>query len=158
MDIYLLSDLYLHLDCPKFVHFLASDERSYRKELYEIAIRRMEKSAIKAQMDIDHFRDLAQRVEECRIKLNKTEVDYGEIPDEFRDPLMDTLMKDPVHLPTSGKIMDRSIIARHLLNSSTDPFNRQKLTENMLEPMPDLKEKIQNWISAKESAAKQCKE
>ena len=154
----LLSDLYLHLDCPKFVHFLASDERSYRKELYEIAIRRMEKSAIKAQMDIDHFRDLAQRVEECRIKLNKTEVDYGEIPDEFRDPLMDTLMKDPVRLPTSGKIMDRSIIARHLLNSSTDPFNRQKLTENMLEPMPDLKEKIQNWISAKESAAKQFKE
>ena len=154
----LLSDLYLHLDCPKFVHFLASDERSYRKELYEIAIRRMEKSAIKAQMDIDHFRDLAQRVEECRIKLNKTEVDYGEIPDEFRDPLMDTLMKDPVRLPTSGKIMDRSIIARHLLNSSTDPFNRQKLTENMLEPMTDLKEKIQNWISAKESAAKQFKE
>lgn len=49
------------------------------------------------------------------------------------DPLMDTLMTDPVRLP-SGTIMDRSIILRHLLNSSTDPFNRQMLTENMLEP------------------------
>lgn len=49
------------------------------------------------------------------------------------DPLMDTLMTDPVRLP-SGTIMDRSIILRHLLNSSTDPFNRQTLTENMLEP------------------------
>ena len=148
----LLSDLYLHLDCPKFVHFLASDERSYRKELYEIAIRRMEKSAIKAQMDIEHFRDLAQRVEQCRIKLNKTEVDYGEIPDEFRDPLMDTLMTDPVRLPTSGNIMDRSIIMRHLLNSSTDPFNRQELKEDMLEPDQELKAKIRKWISEKEQA------
>lgn len=46
---------------------------------------------------------------------------------------MDTLMTDPVRLP-SGTIMDRSIILRHLLNSPTDPFNRQTLTENMLEP------------------------
>lgn len=48
------------------------------------------------------------------------------------DPLMDTLMTDPVQLP-SGNIMDRSIILRHLLNSPTDPFNRQPLTESMLE-------------------------
>lgn len=55
------------------------------------------------------------------------------------DPLMDTLMTDPVMLP-SGNIMDRSIILRHLLNSPTDPFNRQPLTESMLEsgnrPLP----------------------
>lgn len=61
------------------------------------------------------------------------EDDYADAPDEFRDPLMDTLMVDPVLLP-SGKIMDRSIITRHLLNSSTDPFNRQPLTEDMLTP------------------------
>lgn len=42
-------------------------------------------------------------------------------------------MTDPVRLP-SGTIMDRSIILRHLLNSPTDPFNRQTLTESMLEP------------------------
>lgn len=41
-------------------------------------------------------------------------------------------MTDPVMLP-SGNVMDRSIILRHLLNSSTDPFNRQPLTESMLE-------------------------
>lgn len=46
---------------------------------------------------------------------------------------MDTLMTDPVMLP-SGNIMDRSIIARHLLNSQTDPFNRQPLTEEQLKP------------------------
>ncbi len=46
---------------------------------------------------------------------------------------MDTVMQNPVRLP-SGIIMDRHIITRHLLNSSTDPFNRQKLTVEMLEP------------------------
>ena len=38
------------------------------------------------------------------------------------DPIMDTLMTDPVILP-SGTIMERSVIARHLLNPHTDPFN-----------------------------------
>ncbi len=47
---------------------------------------------------------------------------------------MDTLMIDPVRLPTSNKVMDRSIIMRHLLNSATDPFNRQLLTEDRLIP------------------------
>lgn len=77
---------------------------------------------------------------------------------------MDTLMTDPVKLP-SGVVMDRSIIARHLLNSQTDPFNRQPLTEEELIPGkiafsaisfkcqqlsfvisdPELKEKIAAW-------------
>lgn len=63
----------------------------------------------------------------------KCEDEFADAPDEFKDPLMDTLMIDPVLLP-SGTIMDRSIITRHLLNSSTDPFNRQHLTEDMLRP------------------------
>jgi len=47
---------------------------------------------------------------------------------------MDTLMDDPVTLPSSGKIMDRPVIIRHLLNSQTDPFNRQPLSEDDLTP------------------------
>lgn len=43
-------------------------------------------------------------------------------------------MDDPVILPSSGKIMDRPIIIRHLLNSQTDPFNRQPLSEEDLSP------------------------
>lgn len=36
-------------------------------------------------------------------------------PEEFLDPIMGTLMKDPVCLPTSKQIVDRSVIARHIL-------------------------------------------
>ena len=42
-------------------------------------------------------------------------------------------MTDPVILP-SGTVMERSVIARHLLNSHTDPFNRQPLTPDQLQP------------------------
>lgn len=47
-------------------------------------------------------------------------------------------MSDPVQLP-SGIIMDRAIIIRHLLNSQTDPFNRQPMTEEELKPGNILK-------------------
>lgn len=43
-------------------------------------------------------------------------------------------MDDPVILPSSGKVMDRPVIIRHLLNSQTDPFNRQPLSEDDLTP------------------------
>ena len=38
-------------------------------------------------------------------------------PDEFLDAIMGTLMKEPVILPSSRQIVDRSTIARHLLRS-----------------------------------------
>lgn len=65
------------------------------------------------------------------------------------DPLMDTLMDDPVVLPSSGKVMDRSVIMRHLLNSNTDPFNRQPLSEDMLKDAAELKQRIQEWKNKK---------
>ncbi|CAG5126106.1 unnamed protein product, partial [Candidula unifasciata] len=63
-------------------------------------------------------------------------------------PLMDTLMMDPVILP-SGQVMERAIITRHLLNSQTDPFNRQPLREDQLVPATDLKRKIDDWLAEK---------
>jgi len=58
---------------------------------------------------------------------------------------MDTLMDDPVTLPSSGKVMDRPVIIRHLLNSQTDPFNRQPLSEDDLTP-GNITELIQQII------------
>ncbi|KAK6049537.1 u-box domain protein [Cooperia oncophora] len=60
-------------------------------------------------------------------------MELEDAPEEFKDPVMDTLMEDPVRLP-SGHIMDRKHIMRHLLSSQTNPFNRAPLTEEELEP------------------------
>lgn len=76
--------------------------------------------------------------------MSRSDELHEDAPDEFKDPLMDTLMTDPVLLP-SGQIMDRAVIMRHLLNSNTDPFNRQPLTEDMLLPGKIL------WVFKKKS-------
>ncbi|XP_051844560.1 ubiquitin conjugation factor E4 B isoform X1 [Antechinus flavipes] len=145
-----LTDIYLQLDCARFAKAIADDQRSYSKELFEEVILKMRKAGIKSTIAIEKFKLLAEKVEEIVAKNARAEIDYSDAPDEFRDPLMDTLMTDPVRLP-SGTIMDRSIILRHLLNSPTDPFNRQMLTESMLEPVPELKEQIQTWMREKQN-------
>ncbi|XP_016112526.1 ubiquitin conjugation factor E4 B-like isoform X3 [Sinocyclocheilus grahami] len=145
-----LTDIYLQLDCARFAKAIADDQRSYSRELFEEVISKMRKAGIKSTIAIEKFKLLLEKVEEIVARNSQSEMDYSDAPDEFKDPLMDTLMTDPVQLP-SGNIMDRAIILRHLLNSPTDPFNRQPLTESMLEPVPELKERIQAWMREKQT-------
>jgi ubiquitin conjugation factor E4 B len=72
-----------------------------------------------------------------------------DVPEEFLDQLMFTVMEDPVLLPSSKTILDRSTIIAHLLNSATDPFNRSPLQIDELIPEIELKAKIDRWKAAK---------
>ena len=65
-------------------------------------------------------------------------------------------MSDPVRLP-SGKVVDRATITRHLLSNETDPFSRQKLTVDMIEPADDVKQKILEYREAKRAEARAAK-
>lgn len=91
----------------------------------------MTKINIKAQHKIESFLEIMTEVETILSTKRQLEMDFSDAPEHFKDPLMDTIMDDPVILP-SGTVMDRHVIIRHLLNASTDPFNRQHLTEDML--------------------------
>ena len=76
------------------------------------------------------------------------EEDIGEAPEEFlggleggrernaakyhshlqpTDPIMFSVMEDPVILPGSRATVDRTTIRSHLLSDAHDPFNRQPL-------------------------------
>jgi len=57
-------------------------------------------------------------------------------------------MTDPVELP-SKKVVDRSTIKKHLLNDSTDPFNRAPMTEKDLIALPDLQKRIEEYKKKK---------
>ena len=48
------------------------------------------------------------------------EEELGDIPDEFLDPLLYTLMEEPVILP-SNTTVDLSTIRAHLLSDQHDP-------------------------------------
>ncbi len=67
-------------------------------------------------------------------------------------------MNDPVMLPNSKVIVDRTtigiiiylnIIETHLLSDPTDPFNRTKLSKDDLISCPELKEKIIAYKNSK---------
>ena len=147
----LLSDIiqvFMNLsDQRQFIDSVAADGRSYTKELFqkagEIALRR----SLKTQDEVDRLYLFVDKVEEAKALL-EAEDDLGEVPDEFlgmslqfylhissltyaklsSDPLMFTVMRDPVMLPSSKTILDRATIKSHLLSDSKDPFNRSPLS------------------------------
>jgi Kip1 ubiquitination-promoting complex protein 1 len=91
--------------------------------------------------------DFARRVKSRREdveRMRETE-DARSVPDEFVDPIMQTVMTDPVTLPGSGQTVDRATIKRHLMSDGTDPFSRSPLDESMLVPAEALRERIEAW-------------
>lgn len=143
-----LVDIYLHLDSTKFAQSIANDERSFKRELFETAASKLERAVIKCQSEIAQFRSIGNKAFSVQQANQKKEEDYSDAPDHFMDPLMQTLMEDPVELP-SGVVMDRPTIVRHLLNDPTDPFTRQPLSEEQLKPAEALKKEISEWIASK---------
>ncbi|KAH9506359.1 Ubiquitin conjugation factor E4 B [Dermatophagoides farinae] len=148
-----ITDIYLHLKSKKFYQAIANDERSYSHELFKDAASKMERIHIKSQHKIESFLLIISEVEKILEVKKQMEIDFSDAPENYKDPLMDTIMDDPVILP-SGNIMDRSVIIRHLLNASTDPFNRQPLNEDMLVPNDKLRQEIKEWKQQKIRNAK----
>ncbi|KAK9722707.1 Ubiquitin conjugation factor E4 [Basidiobolus ranarum] len=141
----LLSDIvsiYLHLNRAQFVQAIARDTRSYQKELFVKAAGIMSRFGLKLPDEIMALRNLINEVETKIASELDEEEELGEVPDEFLDPLMYSVMEDPVILPTSNITVDRSTIKSHLLSDSIDPFNRKPLTIDMVIPNTELKERI----------------
>lgn len=64
---------------------------------------------------IDGISTIAQKVSELAIQQsNDDELLLSEAPENFLDPIMSTLMVDPVILPSSKMNVDRSTIARYI--------------------------------------------
>ncbi|EPZ32290.1 U box domain-containing protein [Rozella allomycis CSF55] len=129
-----LIDLYLNLSSQPFIAALSKDQRSFKFANFERAAQIMSRSMLKSPSQIEKWIDIGKRVLDAQKDNKDDEEAMGEIPDEFLDPVMFTLMEDPVILPTSNVTVDRSTIALHLLNDKSDPFNRQPLDESMLIP------------------------
>lgn len=136
----------------KFSTAVAKDGRSYKPELFTRAIGIAMRRRLLPHTDIQSFEEIAAAAARAHDKENREEEDLGDIPDEFLDPIMSVLMKDPVRLPTSGNVMDRAVIQRILLSDKADPFNREFLTEDMLVDEVDLKKQIDAFVSEKRAA------
>ncbi|CBY43786.1 unnamed protein product [Oikopleura dioica] len=156
--LYLLAELYLNLQSEAFIDFVAKEERSYSPELFNEAVLTMKKvmnitpTSQFTPERIEEWEAFAKKVALRQSELLDDEEDFEDAPDEYLDPIMGTLMEDPVLLPPSGMIMDRGNIMRHLLNMETDPFNRQPMTAADLQDAKELKTKIEEYRASKKKS------
>lgn len=95
---------------------------------------------------VGEISDFSIKVSQLEKQEMENQKALEDAPEEFLDPIMSTLMTDPVILPSSHVIVDRTTIARHLLSDQTDPFNREPLTMDLVQTDTELKEKIESWI------------
>merc|ERR1712168_238303 len=150
----IISKIYLNLqDVDEFCRKVTQDERSFRPELFDRlheVLARTGRGAMLADVEA-----LAAKLKRLGQEAEEEDLDTSDAPDEFLDAMMYTLMEDPVMLPSSKQVIDRSTIARHLLSSQTDPFNRESLTMESVIAMPELKERIQEWVLGKRSLSKE---
>lgn len=129
----LILEIYVHLDQPTFIDGLVREGRSYSRAHFDKAAGILRRFGLKPEEEIQRIERMMNDVDAGKRQVLQEEEDMGEVPDEYLDPLMATIMTDPVELP-SGNILDRSTIETHLLSDKTDPFNRQPLTPDMLKP------------------------
>lgn len=146
----LLSDIlsvFINLSAEsEFVRAVASDERSYKKEVFEKAAGIALNRSLKSPEEVEKLKLFVIKVEESKATM-EVEDDVDDVPEEFMgsylrcrgasgiwsnltsvDPIAWVIMKDPVMLPSSKAVVDRTTIKQQLLSVPQDPFNRSKLT------------------------------
>ena len=123
-----IVDVYINLmGKESFIFAVARDGRSYKPANFEKAADILRKWSLKSPDEMRKWEQLQRRVKGAKQQDEQEEEDLGEVPDDFLDPLIYTLMEDPVILPASKMSIDRSTIRSHLLSDPHDPFNRMPL-------------------------------
>ncbi|KAI0390002.1 ubiquitin fusion degradation protein 2 [Xylariaceae sp. FL0594] len=146
-------DVYLNLGPkPEFVKAVAADGRSYKPANFEEASRILIVLQKPPEM-VSAWNKLRERIAQAKEELDQAELDLGEIPPEFEDPIMGDLMTDPVILP-SRHIMDRSTIVQQLLSTPKDPFSNVHMTIDDVVPADDLRKQIEAWRAERIAIAK----
>ncbi|KAJ3523066.1 hypothetical protein NM208_g12594 [Fusarium decemcellulare] len=134
-----IVDIYLNLGASSvFIDAVAADGRSYKPETLDRVSRILTSKHQKDPADLARWDKLKAKFVDAKLLLDQAELDLGDIPAEFEDPIMGDLMKDPVLLPS-----------RHI-----DPFTRQPMSIEDAIPQTELKEKIEQWREERVQAAK----
>lgn len=129
----------------RFCNAVSDDGRSYSPQLFTLAETVLVR--IGGGFLISTLREVAERVRLLAEQKQRDEEILANAPEEFLDPIMSTIMLDPVVLPSSRTTVDRTTIARHLLSDQSDPFNRSPLSMDQVKSDTELKERIHSWIA-----------
>lgn len=105
-------------DGVRFRRAVVRDQRSFSPAAFSFACNRVLPRVCPAE-EVVRFEALLEALQQEAESEKEQEAEEQaleeEAPEEYLDPIMGSLMVDPVRLPSSGQIVDRSTIARHIL-------------------------------------------
>lgn len=102
---------------PDFWKAVAADGFYGDGEQFKMLPSTISKLQLLSMEEAERFQQLVVDVSKVHEASKAIENFEDDAPPEFLDPLLDFIMKDPVYLPTSGVIVDRSTIVQQLLNN-----------------------------------------
>ena len=141
------TDIYLAFrDNATFRLSIVKDNRCFSPADFQRAHDILSEKRLKSPTRLAELHTLVTQLATLAADVQSEWDELGDVPEEFLDPILNTLMEEPVLLP-SGVAMDRSVIVRHLLNKRMDPFNRQPLDVKDLKDYPEMKVRIERWKS-----------
>eukprot|EP00116_Pleurobrachia_bachei_P000076 sb/3460338/ len=140
-----ISEIYINLrEQPAFIAAIPRDGRSYHSALFTNAIAKLRKLQY-SEEKIEMFLEVSVLAAEAVTSEEVEGILTERAPEHYLDPILGTLMTEPVLLPTSRVIVERSVIAKHLLSDPIDPFNRQPLSMKDVQPDTELRDEIAAW-------------
>ena len=145
-----MIDIYLLLDNTIYIQIIKNDSLFFNYDTFINIANNLYN--IHKHKNITNFKEMLNTINNCQLTVKE---ELEDIPDEFLDPLYNTLIITPVILPSSGHCVDYDIIKKHLLYHNFDPFNREELTLDILDNYNnkeeikkknnDFKLKIEEW-------------
>lgn len=140
----LFIDMYVRLrHNTQFIH--CAIKNGFQLDIYHNVLQQMSERQIQSYTTASELNELTELLIHANDMNTSELLVLGDIPDEYCDPILNSLMIDPVILPTSGITMDRTVITRHLQSQQTDPFNRLPLTVDKLIPNTTLQQQIHTF-------------
>ncbi|KNC49260.1 uncharacterized protein AMSG_05255 [Thecamonas trahens ATCC 50062] len=121
-----------------FVADAAADERNCKAEHYAALAEMCRTSVLLNESDIVALEAVFAAIVAAKVAGEAAAAAMSEAPDEFLDALTYEVMHDPVLLPQSGMVCDRSTIVRQLLSDPTDPWTKTPLRVDDLVTQPEL--------------------
>lgn len=120
------------VECPPFWEAVAKDSFYDNGGPIRKALSTVTRLSLIAPAEVEALHQLYEQVQKARVSFVDLDSLIDDAPFDFMDPLLDTLMRDPVRLPTSGTIVDRATIAQHLLNVDTGTLHPTVASDHSL--------------------------
>lgn len=125
----------------------------YNKDDIDNTIKTYGDISIRENVTIKHILEAYDKQIKLEIENSKDQKEkYScDVPIEFMDPILFSVINDPIEIPEVKQIMDKYTIMNHLTFSETNPFTNKGLTkEELLEYNNDseVRERINKFIDS----------